>query len=166
MDTQQFLDLSRRRALRGSNVVDIQNFKNQSDRTLSFTTKISKSSTRSVRVAHHFFILDGLLHSHNYEAPKNLMPTTTQFWTGKTVYARLLAGIPGKLFRSPIATDFEFAEMMENLGLPLNFYEFESPESQMEKVDGIFYGLINRTAPKAREGGSYSDGFRTFTKPA
>jgi hypothetical protein len=162
MDSQQFAQLQKRRELLGKYVIDIQNFTDKSDRTLSFTTKISRSSTRSVRVVHHFFIRDGLLHSHNYEAPKNLKPRTTRFWSGESVYAPLLAGIPGQILRSPIATDFEFAEMMENLELPLHFYDFDSPESRVEKIDGIFYGLINRTE---RKGESYSDGFRTIVEP-
>lgn len=105
--------------------------------------------TKSIPVVHHLFILDGLLHSHNYEAPKTSNPKTTFFWSGKEIYAPLLYGTPGPVYRAPVATDFEFAEMMENLDLALYFYDFDSPENQIEKVDGIFYGLISRTPTKS-----------------
>lgn len=145
MDLDQFIVLSIRRQP-GARYISIQDFQDKSDRTLSITRKISESSTRSVPVVHHFFILDGKLHSHNYEDSKTRGPKTTSFWSGEAVYAPLL---DGPVSKAPKATDFEFAEMMENLGLPLSFYDFGSPENQIEKVDGNFYGLIARTATKS-----------------
>lgn len=157
MDLYQFNKLQRRRDPEARHI-SIRDFQDHSDRTLSITRKISTSTTRSVPVIHHFFILDGQLHSHNYEATER--PLTTQFWSGEKVFARLLVGTPGPVYRAPIATDFEFAEMMENMGLPLSFYDFDSPENQIEKIDGHFYGLINRTGPK-----NAPAGFCTFAKP-
>lgn len=156
MDLQQFIVLSLRREP-GARYINIQDFEDKSDRTLSITRKISESSTRSVPVVHHFFVLDGKLHSHNYEDSKTRGPKTTSFWSGEAVYAPLL---DGPVRKAPSATDFEFAEMMENFGLPLSFYGFDSPENSLEKVDGIFYGLTNRTPTKSDSGG-----FCTFGKP-
>lgn len=156
MDLHQFTRLQRRREPEVRHI-SIRDFLDQSDRTLSITRKIARFPTRSVPMVHHFFLLDGQLHSHNYEATEK--PMTTQFWSGEKVYAPLLQGTPGPVYRAPVATDFEFAEMMENLDLPLSFYDFESPENQISKIDGYFYGLITRTEPDFR-----SAGFRTFTK--
>jgi hypothetical protein len=156
LDLQQFILLALRREP-GARYISIQDFQDKSDRTLSLTRKMSISSTRSVPTVGHFFILDGKLHHHNYEASKTRGPKTTSFWSGEAIFAPLL---DGPVTRAPIATDFEFAEMMENLGLPLSFYDFDSPENNLEKADGVFYGLISRTETK-----SGSVGFCTFGKP-
>lgn len=145
MDLDQFIVLSIRRQP-GARYISIQDFQDKSDRTLSITRKISESSTSSVPVVAHLFILDGKLHHHNYENSKTRGPKTTSFWSGEAIYAPLL---DGPVSKAPSATDFEFAEMMENLSLPLSFYDFDSPENQIEKVDGKFYGLITRTATKS-----------------
>jgi hypothetical protein len=156
MDLDQFIVLSIRRQP-GARYISIENFQDKSDRTLSITRKISTSSTSSVPVVHHFFMLDGKFHSHNYEDSKTRGPKTTAFWSGEAIYAPLL---DGPVRKAPIATDFEFAELMESRGLPILFFDFDSPENNLEKVDGIFYGLTERTPTKSDSGG-----FCTFGKP-
>jgi hypothetical protein len=136
INRRQYLELNYRSELRVRPVFGIEDFKDQSDRTLTFSE--DHSVKKGIKAFRHIFILHGQLFLHVYEVDENGVITTRTFRTNDFISANEVD--PGTR-RKPSVTDYEFATIMEGLHKPILFYVPEYEGDNVQKVSENFFGL-------------------------
>lgn len=132
----QYRDLTDRDNKRESRILSIRDFADLSDRTLTFSVGIS--AWRDAYEHRHVYIAGGLLNLHVYTVFDNGRIQTEFLQARETVLA---SDVRSAQRRGTESTDFEFALMMENLHMPLQFFPPGDKRGRVERT-GEFFGLV------------------------
>lgn len=138
INQRQYLELKHRDELRKNPLIGIEDFQDRTDRTLTISRE--QTTTQAGKIGfRHIFILSGALCLHVYEVDENGEFTSLKMSADGYFPAR---EVEPTVRRGSAVTDYELAQVMENIHMPISFYVPESSYGQEGLVrDENFFGL-------------------------